>query len=150
MQRSKAMDVTTIIHAVTILQQQGISVSVRQVHRLTGGSFRDISRLLQALRSVLPTEQPPQEQVEAGPAVPLSTRPHNRGMEIMRLWPTGFHTGPSLSPRIGWTTETDGHAYSMRPQTPSSVPPDVACRHNRRSATASAAQSRTTARLDAS
>ena len=56
-----------------------------------------------------------------------STHPHKRGMEIMRLWPLGFHTWPSLLPRIWWTTETDGQTYSMRRQTPASVPPDVAC-----------------------
>src|SRR5690348_11422860 len=71
-------------------------------------------------------------------------------MEIMRLWPQGFHTWPSLSPQIWWTTETDGHAHSTRRQKPSSVPPDVACPQNRQSATASAARSRTTARLGSS
>ena len=46
----------------------------------------------------------------------LSTSPHKRGMEIMRLWPPGFHTWPSLLLRIWWTTETDGHAHSIRRQ----------------------------------
>src|SRR5712691_7833203 len=80
----------------------------------------------------------------------LSTSPHKRGMEIMRLWPPGFHTWPSLSPRIWWTTEMDGHAHSIRRQKPASVPQDVSCPQNRRSATASAARSRTTAPLDSS
>src|SRR6266478_8689133 len=80
----------------------------------------------------------------------LSISPHKRGMEIMQLWPPGFHTWPSLSPRIWWTTEMDGHAHSIRRQKPASVPQDVSCPQNRRSATASAARSRTTAPLDSS
>src|SRR5215831_10370931 len=80
----------------------------------------------------------------------LSTSPHKRGVEIMRLWPWGFHTWPSLSPRIWWTTETDGPAHSIRPHTPSSVPPEVSCPQKRRSATASAARASTTVRLGAS
>src|SRR5215468_1450569 len=47
----------------------------------------------------------------------------------MRLGPPGFHTWPSLSPRIWLTTETDGHAHSIRLQKPSDVPQDVACPH---------------------
>src|SRR5262245_48902750 len=71
-------------------------------------------------------------------------------MEIMRLWPLGFHTWTSLSLRIWWTTETDWHTHSIRRQTPASVPQDVACPQNRRSATAYAAKSRTIARLGSS
>src|SRR6266851_236703 len=44
------MDVTTVAKAVTTLRKQGQPVSVRNVHRLTGGSFRDISRILRALQ----------------------------------------------------------------------------------------------------
>src|SRR2546425_8487622 len=68
----------------------------------------------------------------------------------MRHQPVGFHTWPSLSPRIWWTIETDGHAYSIPQQTPSSVPQDVSCPQSRRSVIASAARSKTTARLDSS
>jgi hypothetical protein len=41
----------TIRHAVEILQQQGQRISVRAVHALSGGSLRDVHRLL---REVLP------------------------------------------------------------------------------------------------
>ena len=43
------MDVTTIAQAVTTLRQQGNRVSVRQVHRMIGGGFRDISYYLKKL-----------------------------------------------------------------------------------------------------
>ena len=50
------MDVTTVEQAVSTLRQQGTPVSVRQVHRLTGGSLRDVSRILRALQpSLLPS-----------------------------------------------------------------------------------------------
>jgi hypothetical protein len=52
------MDVTTVAQAVTTLQQQGKPVTIRNVHQLTQGSFRDISRILRALPvqpSVLPS-----------------------------------------------------------------------------------------------
>jgi hypothetical protein len=63
------MDVITVEQAVTTLRHQGKPVSVRNVRQLTGGSFRDISRILQALRSALPADQPPQGQAEPVPAV---------------------------------------------------------------------------------
>src|SRR5262249_1502701 len=68
--RSRIMDVSIVSQAIAVLQQQGKSASVRNVHRLIGGSFRDISRLLQELRAVLPDDQPPQEQAKPVPAVP--------------------------------------------------------------------------------
>src|SRR6266478_9854632 len=98
-----------------------------------------------------PLQHPGRNAVRTGShGLTLSTSPHKRGMEIMQLWPPGFHTWPSLSPRIWWTTEMDGHAHSIRRQKPASVPQDVSCPQNRRSATASAARSRTTAPLDSS
>ena len=54
------MDQATVHAAIQTLRQQGQQVSVRNVHRLTGGSFRDISRLLRQ-----PGMERPDEQSEA-------------------------------------------------------------------------------------
>jgi len=60
------MDGNIVAEAVTRLKQQGIPVTVRSVHRVTGGSFRDITRILQAL----PVDQPTPASTEPalGPA----------------------------------------------------------------------------------
>ena len=76
--------------------------------------------------------------------------PSKRGMEIMRPWPVGFHTWPSLWPQIWSTTGTDAHAYSIRPQKPSSVPQGVVCPQNQQSGVASAAKWRTIVPLGSS
>ena len=41
-----------IQQAITQLETAGARVSVRQVHKMTGGSFRDIARLLRALAAL--------------------------------------------------------------------------------------------------
>jgi hypothetical protein len=82
------MDVTTIEHAVTTLQQQGKPVSVRSVHRLTGGSFRDISRLLRTLHPSLlagaqaSTDAP---QVAEVPPQPPRSPEQAQALEAYRL-----------------------------------------------------------------
>jgi len=38
--------------AIAQLETAGARVSVRQVHKMTGGSFRDIARLLRALAAL--------------------------------------------------------------------------------------------------
>ncbi len=43
------MDHQTVTDAVRTLRAQGERVSVRTVHGITGGSFRDVSRLLREL-----------------------------------------------------------------------------------------------------
>jgi len=52
------MDVTTVAQAVTMLQAQGTPVSVRAVHQLTGGSFRDVSRILRTLEDATHPPEP--------------------------------------------------------------------------------------------
>jgi hypothetical protein len=54
------MQRTEIDAAVATLTRQGRPISVRAVHALTGGSFRDVSRLLKAhLQAAVPPSAPP-------------------------------------------------------------------------------------------
>jgi hypothetical protein len=68
----------------------------------------------------------------------------------MQLWPSGVHTGPSLSPQIWSTTETEAPVHAMLPQRPSTVAPGASSPPHRHSARVGVAPSRTMARLEAS
>ena len=91
------------------------------------------TREARLLQQATPSSRPPSADAPAhhrcqaphsGIGMKLSTCPHKRGVKIMRPWPLGFHsplgfhTWPSLSPRMWLTTETDGHAHSIRSQKP--------------------------------
>jgi Plasmid replication region DNA-binding N-term len=51
------MNGATVTEAIRTLRAQGERISVRAVHQLTGGSFRDLSRILRESRDVLADEE---------------------------------------------------------------------------------------------
>lgn len=55
------MDLATIRAAALQLKVEGIPISIRNIHNITGGSFRDITRLLRQVREEM-----------AKPSTPLS------------------------------------------------------------------------------
>jgi hypothetical protein len=66
------MKETTVTEAVQILRAQGERISVRAVHALTGGSFRDITKLLRDAREFLAHDEVAALDAEAPePASPL-------------------------------------------------------------------------------
>src|SRR5262245_30944046 len=75
--KGAVMQPETIAQAVTMLRQQGKRVSVRTVHALTGGSLRDVWRLM---RTLPPTEETPMTQTVPAttpepPSTPAATAP---------------------------------------------------------------------------
>jgi hypothetical protein len=65
------MDLQVVQEAVRFLKSQGERVSVRSVHRVTGGSFRDISRLLAELKEFLNDEESSELEAEGeAPVLP--------------------------------------------------------------------------------
>ena len=75
--RRYTMDVTTVEQAVTTLRQQGTPVSVRQVQRLTGGSLRDVSRILRTLADAAHPQGPrPHGATETASGQVVLTVPH--------------------------------------------------------------------------
>lgn len=55
------MDIGQVQKAVAQLQRQGETASVRKVHAITGGSFRDVARLLKEISEDSNTNQPKQK-----------------------------------------------------------------------------------------
>jgi chromosome segregation ATPase len=66
------MTLTHVQDAITTLRGHGQAVSVRAVHRLTGGSFRDITRWLRELAEEVPDTDVEDEEPEPEPVTCLT------------------------------------------------------------------------------
>lgn len=69
------MNVQAVIEAVRTLRSQGQHISVRSVHSLTGGNFRDVHRLLKDSRDLIGDEEVAALEVDApAPSPPVPGR----------------------------------------------------------------------------
>jgi hypothetical protein len=79
------MDAAVVQHAITALKAQGERVSVRAIHALSGGSFRDVHRLL---REVLPRMEG--EAIPAAEVLPVRRLDEHPDVQDVRARLTGL------------------------------------------------------------